>query len=100
MLPTVFQTVLLPIKVDEAASLKVESVGVPGDGWTRIILPDGREDTYCSVAQMGHQQLESIAFTGDAALIRRDSDGKVLDWAVIRGDNLQYCGEPLPSVCE
>ena len=100
MLPTVFHTVLLPMKANEAISLKAKSVGVPSDGWIRIILPDGREDLYCSPAQTGHQQLGDIAFTGDATLIRHDSDGTLLDWAVIGGDNLQYCGAALPSTRE
>ena len=100
MLPTVFHTVLLPTKANAAASLKVESFGLFGDGWIRIMFPDGREDIYCCPARTGHQQLEDIAFTGDAALIRRDSDGTLLDWAVIGGDNLQYCGEPLPATRE
>ena len=69
----------------------------PSDGWIRVILPDGREDIYCSSAQTGHQQLEDIAFTGDATLIRRDSDGTLLDWAVIGGNNLQHGGEVLSS---
>ena len=100
MLPTIFQTVLLPMKADKAALLQVESLGTPDNGWIRIIFPDGREDIYCSSAQTGHQQLEDISFTGDAALIRRDSDGKLLDWAVIGGDNLQYCGEAFPVTRE
>ena len=99
MLPTVFQTVLLPMKTNEAVSLKVESVGVLGDGWIRIILPDGREDIYCSPVTSAHRQLGDIAFSGDAALIRRDSDETLLDWVVIGGDNLQYRGESLPSIC-
>ena len=100
MLPTIFQTVLLPMKTYEAALPRVESLGVPGDGWIRITLPNGREDTYCSPLEAGYQQLENIAFTGDAALIRHDSDGTLLDWAVIGGDNLQYCGEILHSTRE
>ena len=100
MLPTGFQTVLLPMKPNEAASLKVESLGTPGDGWIRITFPDGREDTYCSSAVVGPRQLGDITFIGDAALIRRDSDGTLLDWAVVGGDNLEYRGEVLPSTCE
>ena len=99
-LPTVFQTVLVPLKVNEAASLKVEAVGVPGDGWISIKLPDGREDIYCSLVEAGHQQLEDIAFTGEAALMRRDKDGTLLDWVVIGGDNVQYRGEFLTSTHE
>ena len=99
-LPIVFQTVLFPMKVNETVSLKVESVGVPDDGWIRIILPDGREDIYCSSEQAEHQQLGDIAFTGNAALVRRNSDGTLLDWAVIGGENLQYRGEPLPVTRE
>lgn len=97
MLPTIFQTVLLPMKAYEAALPRVESLGVPGDGWIRITLPNGREDIYCSPVQAGHQQLENIAFTGEAALIRRDSDKTLLDWAVIGDNNLQYGGEVLSS---
>jgi len=100
MLPTVFQTVLLPMKAGQAGLPKVESLGTPGDGWIRIRLPDGREDIYCSSAQTGHQQLEAISFTGDAALIRRDSDGKLLNWTVVGGNNLQYRGETLPATRE
>ena len=100
MLPTVFQTVLVPLKVNEATSLKVEAVGVPSDGWIRIRLPDGREDIYCSPARTGPQHLGKIAFTGEAALIRRDSDGTLLEWAIIGGNNLQYRGELLPSTSE
>ena len=88
------------MKANEASSLKVESLGAPADGWIRIILPDGREDIYCSSAQTGHQQLENIAFAGEAALIRRGSDGTLLDWAIVGGDNLQYRGEVLPSARE
>ena len=80
MLSTIFQTVLLPVKANQAVTLKVEPVGVSSDGWIRIVFPDGREDIYCSSEQTGHQQLGGIAFTGDAALIRRDSDGTLLDW--------------------
>ena len=100
MLPAVFQTVLLPMKADKAALPQVESLGGTSDGWIRITLPDGREDIYCSSAQTGHQQLGDIAFTGDAALLRRDSDETLLDWAIIGGNNLQYCGETLPSIRE
>ena len=100
MLPTVFQTVLLPMKANEAASLKVESLDAPGDGWIRITFPDGREDTYCSSTAVGPRRLGDIAFTGEAALIRRGGDGALVDWAVIGGDNLQYRGEPLPSTRE
>ena len=96
-LPTIFQTVLFPMKANAAALPAVESLGVPEDGWIRITFPDGREDIYCSSTPVGPRRLEDIAFTGDAALIRHDSNGKLLDWAVIGGDNLQYCGEPLPS---
>ncbi len=84
----------------EAALPRVESLGVPGDGWIRITLPNGREDIYCSPLEAGYQQLENIAFTGDATLIRHDSDGTLLDWAVIGGDNLQYRGEILPATRE
>ena len=100
MLPTVFQTVLVPMKADKAALPKVKSLGVPGDGWIRILFPDGREDLYCSPVEAGHRQLEDIAFTGDAALIRCDSDGTLSDWAVVGGKNLQYCGDALPSTRE
>ena len=100
MLPTIFQTVLLPMKANTIALPEVESLGDSGDGWIRITLPDGREDIYCSPVEMGYQRLGDIAFTGDAALLRRDSDGTLLDWAVIGGDNLQYRGEPLPSTRE
>ena len=100
MLPIIFQTVLLPMKADKTGLPKVESLGTPGNGWIRIIFPDGRKDIYCSSAQTGHQQLEDISFTGAAALIRRDSNGKLLDWAVIGGNNLQYCGEALPFICD
>ncbi len=99
-LPTIFQTVLLPMKADKAVLPQVESLGTPGDGWIHIRFPDGQEDIYCSSAQTGHQQLEDISFTGDAALLRRDSDGKLLDWAVVGGDNLHYRGETLPSTRE
>ena len=97
MLPTVFQTVLLPMKANEAVSLKVESLDAPADGWIRITFPDGREDTYCSSTVAGPRRLGDIAFTGEAALIRRGAAGALVDWAVIGGDNLQYRGEPLPS---
>ena len=100
ILPTVFHTVLVPMKANAAASLKIESLGCPGDGCIRIIFPDGREDIYCSPVEAGHQQLEDIAFTGEAALIRRDKDGTLLDWAVIGGDNLQYREETLPATRE
>ena len=100
MLPTVFQTVLVPMQANEVVSLKVESVGVPSDGWIRVMFPDGREDLYCSPWHAGHQQFRDIAFTGEAALIRRDSDGTLLDWAVIGGNNLQYRGETLPATRE
>ena len=100
MLPTIFQTVLLPMKADKAALPKVESLGTLGDGWSRIIFPDGREDIYCSLVDAGHQQLEDIAFTGEAALIRRDKDGTLLDWAVIGGNNLQHGGEIFPVTRE
>ena len=100
MLPTIFQTVLVPMKANEVVPLKVESAGVPSDGWIRIILPDGREDTYCSPAQTGHQQLENIAFTGEAALMRHASNGMLLDWTVVGGNNLQYHGETLPATRE
>ena len=97
ILPTVFQTVLLPMKANEAVSLKAESVGAPGAGWIRVIHPDGWEDIYCSTAQTGHRELGDISFTGEAALIRRDRNGSLLDWAVIGGDNLQYRREVLSS---
>ena len=100
MLPTVFQTVLVPMKADKAALPKVKSLGVPGDGWIRILFPDGREDLYCSPVEAGHRQLEDIAFTGDAALIRCDSDGTLSDWAVVGGKNLQYRGDALPATRE
>ena len=96
-LPTVFQTVLLPMKANEVTLPKVESIATLSDGWIRIIFPDGREDIYCSLGEAEHQQLEDIAFTGEAALIRRDKDGTLLDWAVIGGDNLQYRGETFPA---
>ena len=99
-LPTVFQTVLLPVKANEVTLLKVESIATLSDGWIRIIFPDGREDIYCSLGEAEHQQLEDIAFTGEAALIRRDKDGTLLDWAVIGGDNLQYRGETFPATRE
>ena len=95
-LPTIFQTVLLPMKAGKAALPKIESLGTHGDGWIRIRFPDGRWDTYCSSGQTGYQQLGDIAFTGAATLIRHDSNGKLLDWAVVGGDNLQYRGEVLP----
>lgn len=97
MLPTIFQTVLLPMRANEAVSLKAESVGAPGGGWIRVIHPDGWEDIYCSTAQTGRRELGDISFTGEAALIRRDRDGTLLDWAVIGGDNLQYRREVLSS---
>ncbi len=100
MLPTVFQTVLVPMKTGEAALPKVESLGTPNDGWIRVTFPNARQDIYCSPLEAGYQQLENIAFTGDATLIRHDSDGTLLDWAVIGGDNLQYHGEILPSTRE
>jgi hypothetical protein len=100
MLPTVFHTVLVPMKADKAALPKVKSLGAPGDGWIRILFPDGREDLYCSPVEAGHRQLEDIAFTGDAALIRCDSDGTLSDWAVVGGKNLQYRGDALPSTRE
>ena len=95
ILPTVFQTVLLPMKANEAALPVVESRGIPSDGWIRITFPDGRKDIYCSSVETRHQQLANIAFTGEAALIRRDSEGTLSDWAVIGGDNLQSRGEVL-----
>ena len=100
MLPTIFQTVLLPMKAYGTALPRVESLGVPSDSWIRVVLPDGSEDIYCSLAQTGYGHLGDIAFTGEAALIRRDSDGTLLDWAAIGGDNLQYRGEVLPSTRE
>ena len=100
MLPTVFQTVLLPMKANEAALPVVESRGTPSDGWIRITFPEGRKDIYCSPAQIGHQRLKDIAFTGEAALLRCDSDGTLLDWAVVGGDDLQYRGEVLPPTHE
>ena len=100
MLPTVFQTVLVPMKANELTLPKVESLATLSDGWIRIIFPDGREDIYCSPVEAGHQQLEDIAFTGEAALIRRDKDGTLLDWAIIGGDNLQYREETLPTTRE
>ena len=99
-LPTVFQTVLLPMKANEVTLPKVESLATLSDGWIRIIFPDGREDIYCSPVEAGHQQLEDIVFTGEAALIRRDKDGTLLDWAIIGGDNVQYRGESLTSTRE
>ena len=96
-LPAVFQTVLLPMKTNEASLPTVESLGTPNDGWIRIAFPDAREDIYCSPVEAGHQRLGDIAFTGEAALIRHDSDGTLLDWAVIGGDNLHYRGGMLPS---
>ena len=99
-LPTIFQTVLLPMKASAEVLPKVESLGTPGDGWIRITFTDGWEDIYCSPPQTKHQQLENIAFTGEAALIRRDMDKTLLDWAVIGGDNLQYREEVLPSTCD
>ena len=63
------------MKANEAASLKVESLDAPGDGWIRITFPDGREDTYCSSTAVSPRQLGDIAFTGEAALIRRGGDG-------------------------
>ena len=95
MLPTVFQTVLVPMKVKEATVPKVESVSPLKDGWIRIMFPDGREDIYCSSVESKYWQLGDIAFTGEAALIRRDGDGALSDWAVVGGDNLQYRGETL-----
>ena len=100
MLPTVFQTVLVPMKANGVALPMVESLGAPDDSWIRIMFPDGREDIYCSPVEAGDQQLENIAFTGEAALIRRNSDGTLLDWAVVGGDNLRYHGEILPSTRE
>ena len=100
MLPTVFHTVLLPMKANEVTLPTVESLGAPEDGWIRILFPDGREDLYCSPVEAGHRQLEDIAFTGDAALIRCDSDGTLSDWAVVGGKNLQYRGDALPSTRE
>ena len=100
MLPTVFHTVLLPMKANEVTLPTVESLGAPEDGWIRILFPDGREDLYCSPVEAGHRQLEDIAFTGDAALIRCDSDGTLSDWAVGGGKNLQYRGDALPSTRE
>ena len=100
MLPTVFHTVLLPMKANEVTLPTVESLGAPEDGWIRILFPDGREDLYCSPVEVGHRQLEDIAFTGDAALIRCDSDGTLSDWAVVGGKNLQYRGDALPSTRE
>ena len=99
MLPTIFQTVLSPMKAYEAALPRVESLGVPGDGWIRITLPNGREDIYCSPLEAGYQQLENIAFTGDATLIRHDSDGTLLDWAVIGGTTFSIAEIffPLPA---
>ena len=100
MLPTVFHTVLLPMKANEVTLPTVELLGAPEDGWIRILFPDGREDLYCSPVEAGHRQLEDIAFTGDAALIRCDSDGTLSDWAVVGGKNLQYRGDALPSTRE
>ena len=95
--PTVFQTVLWPMRANQEALPKIESLGAHGDGWVRIVLPDGREDTYCSPVQIGHQQLEDIAFNGLAALVRRDRSGALVDWVVVGGDSLQCGGEMLPS---
>ena len=100
LLPTVFQTMLVPMKTNQATLPTVESLGQPADSWIRIIFPDGREDIYCSPVVAGHQQLDNIAFTGDAALIRRHGDGTLLDWAVIGGNSLQYHGKTLPSTRE
>ena len=100
MLPTVFQTVLLPMKTNEAPLPTVESLGTPNDGWIRIRFPNDREDIYCSSVEAGHRRLGDIAFSGGAALIRHSSDGTLLDWAVAGGDNLHYRGETLSSTRE
>ena len=85
------------MKANEVTLPTVEALGDSEDGWIRILFPDGREDTYCSPATAGSRQLGNIAFTGDAALIRCDSDGTLSDWAAVGGKNLQYRGDALPS---
>jgi len=93
--PTIFQTVLWPMKAGQMQRPKVESFGQKGSGWIKIALPDGRVDFYCSPKFAGVHQAEGIKFDGLAALVRLSPQGEAVTWQLVLGKQLSFQGVKL-----
>ena len=62
--PSLFQTVLWPLRPGQDALPHTESIGAAGYGWVRVGLPGGRVDLYCDAGMPGRHEHGDVAFDG------------------------------------
>jgi len=93
--PTMFQTVLWPMKAWRMQRPKVEAFGEEGSGWIKSTLTDGRVDIYCSPKVAGMHQAGGVEFDGLAALVRLNPQGEAVAWQLVFGKHLSFQGMKL-----
>jgi len=93
--PTIFQTLLWPMKAGHLQRPKVEAFGEKGSGFLKVTLPDGRIDIYCSPKAAGRYQAEGVEFDGLAALVRLNPQGEAVTWQLVFGKQLNFRGMKL-----